>query len=79
MPKQSPSDYIIIPTHEGYILPLHLLLGLPYMQMRPSTPEERKTLSHAVLTTNMDWYPTVLNFTDAEYAEYNEWLKQIGC
>ena len=90
MSKQSPSDYNIIPTHKGYILPLQLLLvllympmrtyyfdgrrilshGLPYMPMRTYYYEEWKILSHAVLIPNMDWYPSVLNFTEAEYAEY---------
>ena len=62
MSKQAQSDYAIIPTHEGYILSLQFLLGLPYMPMRTYTPEEWEILFHVVLTPNIDWNPSVLNF-----------------
>ena len=26
----------------------------------------------------MDWYPSVLNFIEAEYSEYDEWLEKNG-
>ena len=39
MYKQVPSAYVIIPTHEGYILPLQLLIGLPYKPMWIYPPE----------------------------------------
>ena len=81
MYKQSPSDYVIILTHEGYILNLQLLLGLPYTTMWTYPPEKWKILSHVILTSNIDCYPTVLNFTASkydEYDEYYEWLEQFG-
>ena len=77
MSKQVQSAYVIIPTHEGYILPLQLLLGLPDLTMRPYTPEEWKILSHVVLTPNTNWYPSVPNVTTAEYSEYDEWFEQF--
>ena len=46
--------------------------------MRTYPSEEWKILSYAVLIPNMDWYTSVLNFTEAEYAEYDEWLEQFG-
>ena len=63
MSKQSPSDFVIIPTNELYILPLQLFLGLTCVTMQTYPPEELKILSHFLLTPNMDWDPIVLNCT----------------
>ena len=27
----------------------------------------------------MDWNPSFLDFTEAEYSEYDEWLEHFGC
>ena len=72
MCKQVPSTYVIIPTHEGYILPLGLLLGLPCKSMRTYPPEACKIISHAVLIPNMDRNTSALHFTEPEYDEYGE-------
>ena len=77
MSKQAPISYVIIPIHEGYILRLQFLLGLPYIPMRTYPPEEWKILSHVVLTPNTNWYPSVPNVTTAEYSEYDEWFEQF--
>ena len=45
------------------------------MPIRTYPPEEWKILSHVFLTPNIDWYPSVLNFTAAEYYEYDERLE----
>ena len=48
------------------------------MPIRTYPPEEWKLSPHVFLTPNMDWCPSVLNFTADEYAEYEEWLEQFG-
>ena len=78
MSKQAPSSYVIITTHREYILPLQLLTGLTYLPMRIYPIEERKLLSHVVLTPNIDWNPNFLNFTQDKYAKYNKRLEDIG-
>ena len=61
MSKKAPSDNVIIPTHEGYNLPLQFLLGLTYMPMRTYPTEECKILSFVVLTPNMDSDTSLIN------------------
>ena len=50
-------------THDGYILPLDIINGLPYLQMQPFTPEEFRTLPHVILTGATDWDPTSMDHT----------------
>eukprot|EP00955_Chlamydomonas_euryale_P036560 350479-Chlamydomonas_euryale.AAC.2 len=50
-----------IQTHDGYILPLDIIQGLPYLPMEPHKPEEWNTLPHVILTSAEDWEPTVLD------------------
>ena len=50
-----------IKTLEGYILPLDIISGLPYLKMQPNTKEEFDTLPHVFLTSDEDWDPTVLD------------------
>ena len=45
--------------------------------MRTYSPEEWKILSHFVLSPNMDWDLSALNFTSAEYVEYDKWLEKL--
>ena len=58
-----------IVTNDGYALPLDIINGLPYLPMRPYTDHEWETLPHVVLTSDVDWDPTVLdNITsDTDY------------
>ena len=48
-------------THHGYILPLDIINGLPYLKMCPNTDEEFNTLPHVVLTGGNQWDPRVLD------------------
>jgi hypothetical protein len=47
-------------TLDDYIIPLHIRQGLPYMDMRCPTDDELSSLPHVVLTSNIDWDPSVL-------------------
>jgi hypothetical protein len=52
-----------IQTNDGYAIPINIKDGLPYVQIRPYTDEEWDALPHVILTSNMDWDPTVLDHT----------------
>lgn len=46
-----------ITTIEGYIIPLDIIHGLAYMQMRPYSDREWDELPHIVFTSDKDWDP----------------------
>jgi hypothetical protein len=51
-----------IQTVDGYVFPLSIRNGLPYLGMRPYTDDEYESLSHVILTSDVDWDPRVLDF-----------------
>ncbi len=60
-----------IHTIDGYTLPLNVRSGLAYMDMRPPTDKELDTLPQIILTSGLDWDPSIL---DGEYeADGFEW------
>jgi hypothetical protein len=48
-------------TPDGYIIPIDVRRGLPYITMRPFTDEEFKELPHVLWTSEDDWDPTSLD------------------
>jgi hypothetical protein len=50
-----------ITTHEGHILPLSIQKGLAYMAMRPFTDAEYASLPHVIMTSDVDWDPSVMD------------------
>ena len=50
-----------ITTQEGCIIPLDIIFGLPYVNLRPYTDKEWKTLSRVILTSDVTWNPTILD------------------
>ena len=50
-----------IRTLDGYIIPLDIKSGLPYVPMRPFTDAEWDALPHVILTGDADWNPSVLD------------------
>ena len=61
----------IITTNDGYIHPLDIKDGLPYIKIRPFTDDEWDNLPHVVWTSDVDWDPSILDYsfkeTDAWY------------
>jgi hypothetical protein len=51
-----------IQTVDGYVFPLSIRDGLPYLGMRPYTDSEYDSLPHVILTSDVDWDPRVLDF-----------------
>jgi len=48
-------------TPDGYVIPIDIRRGLPYIKMRPFTDDEFDTLPHVVWTGEDDWDPTSLD------------------
>jgi hypothetical protein len=64
-----------IKTVDGYVFPLSVRDGLPYLDMRPYTDDEWKTLPHVIFTSDVDWDPRILDF-DVEGND--EWYDAIS-
>ena len=57
-----------IVTPDGYIIPLVIQGGLPYMPMSKPTDADLDNLPHIFFTSDMPWDPTVVdNILDEEY------------
>jgi hypothetical protein len=48
-------------TPDGYIIPINVRRGLPYITMRPFTDEEFEELLHILWTSEDDWDPASLD------------------
>ena len=48
-----------IKTYDSHELPLVFRNGLPYLNIRPFSDTEWETLSHIVLTSDVDWDPAI--------------------
>ena len=44
-------------TPEGYVFPLSIISGLPYLKMQKYTQHEYDTLPHVILTSDQAWNP----------------------
>ena len=50
-----------IRTNDGFVLPLDIIHGLPYLKMVPNSDKDWEDLPHIVLTGGNDWDPRVLD------------------
>ena len=48
-------------TNDGFEFPLHVRQGLPYLDMRPYTDHEWNTYPHVIMTSDVDWDPSILD------------------
>jgi hypothetical protein len=64
-----------IKTLDGYIIPLDIKSGLPYVKMRPYTDQEWELLPHVVLTGDGDWNPSVL---DHDLIDDEQWFDAVS-
>ena len=51
----------IILSPEGYLFPVQIRSGLPYIPIRPAEEDDLKNLSSVVMTSPMEWDPKVLD------------------
>ena len=47
---------------DGYVIPLNIWSGLPYMTIHPYTDTEWDYLPHAILTADTDWNSSVIDY-----------------
>jgi hypothetical protein len=59
-------------TPDGYVIPIDVKHGLPYITMRPFTDEEFEELPHVLWTSEDDWDPTSL---DSVISDDPNWYK----
>ena len=64
----------IIKTLDGYVFPLDIISGLPYLKIRPPTDEEVRTLPYTILTSGDPWDPRVL---DRTLSDNPDWFSLI--
>lgn len=64
----------LLRTLDGWILPISIKSGLPYIEMRPNTPEELHSLPTVVLTSDMIWHPDRADL----YFEDDQWQQQFS-
>jgi hypothetical protein len=50
-----------IQTLDGYIIPLSIKDGLARLSIRPYTDHEWDNLPHVILTSELEWDPSVLD------------------
>ena len=50
-----------ITTPDGYVFPVDIIQGLPYIKMRRPTEHELQSLPHVIITSDVDWDPSVLD------------------
>ena len=63
-----------ITTPHGYVIPLDIKNGLPYMQMSYPSDEDLENLPHEVLTRDVPWDPRVYDSTQSDDEDVYEQL-----
>ena len=64
-----------ITTLDGYVFPLDIIEGLPYIKMRIPSDEEYATLPHVVLTADL---PFRYNSMDCTLSDKSDWYKNTS-
>ena len=50
-----------VKTLDGYAIPLQIRGGLAYMDMHPPSNDELNDLPHVVLTSDINWDPSIVD------------------
>ena len=66
-----------IRTNDGYVIPLDIINGLPYMKMQPNTDKEFEELPHVILTSGEEWNPIVIDHTLSDREDWYNTLKEL--
>ena len=62
-----------ITTHDGYVFPLDIINGLPYLKMRPYTDKEFQMYPYMIMTSNQGY-----NALDCTFSNKEEWYQNIS-
>ena len=57
--------------NDGYVFPIDIIDGLPYVKMRKFTDHEFDSLPHVILTSDAIWDPTQLDFKITDDTEWH--------
>ena len=66
-----------IHTHDGYIIPLDIINGLPYMKMSPNPKQDLKDYTSVILTNGSPWDPTILDNVITDEENWYEIFKEF--
>jgi hypothetical protein len=61
-------------TPDGYVIPIDIIIGLPYIKMHPYTDTEYNMLPHVIFTSDVPWNVAVFDCTLSDKAE---WYKNM--
>ena len=67
-----------IRTNDGFVLPLDIINGLPYLKMHPNSDQEFEELPHVILTAGTDWDPTVIDHTLTDKEDWYDTLADLN-
>jgi hypothetical protein len=67
-----PDGLQCIQTLDSYIIPLSIQDGLTHLNIRPYTDKEFETLPHVILTSELEWDPSVLDHAFKEDEQWGE-------
>ena len=59
---------------DGYQLPLDFKNGLPYLSCRKPTNNELKSLPHIIMTSDVDWDPSIYDNVIDDLEEFHDTL-----
>ena len=59
--RRVPGGLQRLSTPDGYLFPLDIMQGLAYLKIRPPNDHEMDTLPHVIITSDMDWDPTLFD------------------
>jgi len=66
-----------IRTNDGFVIPLDMINGLPYLPMAPNTDDEWETLPHVLLTSGDPWDPKVLDLKLSDQPDWYNTIKEL--
>lgn len=64
-------------TNDGYVIPLDIINGLPYLKMQPNSDTEWEELPHVILTCGNEWNPTVLDNTISDKDDWYDTIREL--
>ena len=66
-----------IRTNDGYIIPINIIRGLPYIQQRPNTDKEFEDLPHVIMTSSEEWDPKVMDFKLSDTEAWHNLIQDL--
>ncbi len=64
-----------IKTPEGYVFPINIINGLPYVPFKPFTDRQWKELPHVIWTSDAPWDPSCM---DVNLTDKDDWHQSIS-